>query len=437
MASSYNTVITLESGKTKRTGTIISDSGNATPFDYTYDPSTAIPEKKTITYEPTVSIKSTSKLKDEDSFKKIVRSGTIKMTPLSNSEIITHNKVVLLDQVNAVISFPHIAEGSYPNLGFQTHVAKWLECFDWDRRPAVPEVIPALQVPDLESSINAAKSSVISSAQSSFDALTTAAEGKEAIELIVDALRAVRHPLTSFANAAKALKSPKEISSLWLQYRYGIMPLVMTVKDALALIDQREAIFLTERSNENGNSNESSYDGPYTHIYAEDRHDFLVRGISKARYATSQLQLADQINVNPFLTGWELITFSFVIDWFLNVGDFIQAKTMSILDVAEQRVNAYSVTTRSTRRLYYNRVKPDYIIGRKTGPYEHTYKYVYQGGPFLLREIEKRTYDRYLFSPDEVKLQLNPSMNWKRWADSLALAISTQQSALRLLRKLL
>lgn len=436
MALSYNTVITLETGTTRRTGNL-GTGENPVPFDYTYDPSAVIPEKKTITYEPSVSIESTSKAKDEDSFKKIVRSGTIKMTPLSNSETITRNKVIMLDQVNAVISFPHVSGDPSRNLGYQSHIAKWIECFHWDRRPNVPEFIPVLEVPDIESSVNAAKSSVISSAQSSFDALTTAAEGKEAIEMIVGALRAVRHPLTSFINAAKALKSPKEVSSLWLQYRYGIMPLVMTVKDALALLDQREAIFLTERSNENGNSNESSYDGPYTHIYAEDRHDFLVRGISKARYATSQLQLADQININPFLTGWELVTFSFVIDWFLNVGDFIQAKTMSILDVSEQRVNAYSVTTRSTRRLYYHRAKPNYVKERVDGPYSHIFRYNYQNGPHLLREIEQRTYDRYLFSPDEVKLQLNPSMNWKRWADSLALAISTQQSALRLLRKLL
>lgn len=432
MASSYNSIIKLEDGTATRKGQLRPDLG---PYSFTYSPNTAIPANTVVSYEPKIVQQSTSKAKDTDSFKKIVRSGTIKMTPLSNAETITSNTVMMLDQVNAQISFPHVSGNPSINHGYQAHVAKWFQCYHWERRPlGYPEFIPVLEVPELECSINAAKSSVISNAQSSFDALTTAAESKEAVELIVDALRAVRQPLSSFATLAKALKSPKEISSLWLQYRYGIMPLVMTVKDALTLIDQREAIYLTERSKENGNSNKSSYDGSYPHYYAEDQHDFLVRAISKARYATSQLQLADQININPFLTGWELITFSFVIDWFLNVGDFIQAKTMSIMDMSEQRVNAYSVTTRSTRRLYFHRITPDYVLTRNTyGLY--TFRYAYQNGPHLLRTIEHRTYDRFLFSPDEVKLHLNPSMNWKRWADSLALSISTHQQALRLLRK--
>lgn len=58
---------------------------------------------------------------------------------------------------------------------------------------------------------------------------------------------------------------------------------------------------------------------------------------------------------NPFLTGWELTKFSFLIDWVVDVGQWLEA--MSFLALAEEHTAAYGHQFDVTKIVYLEHVE--------------------------------------------------------------------------------
>lgn len=145
-------------------------------------------------------------------------------------------------------------------------------------------------------------------------------------------------------------------------------------------------------------------------------------------------RLFDQIQLNPFVTAWELVPFSFVVDWFVNVGDWLQSQTATLVTYASQRVACLSIkkdvisTTFVISKHNWSVTKSSPFHGevtRSLSPVERQQVY---------RRQVLESYNRSLFTPQDVNLSFGWEMTWKRWLDAFVLVQIPLNKALRSLQ---
>lgn len=153
-------------------------------------------------------------------------------------------------------------------------------------------------------------------------------------------------------------KSWKEImkgtSSDWLQYRYGWRTLSYDLQDlnkALQDLDNGIKRYSERCGNTYRTSRieewETTVTGIGTRYHAyEDLIEVGVRGTVTADVKIPKFQF------NPLQTGWELIPFSFVLDWFVSVGKALSA--ISFLSLAPTYVASAGQYVKITRSYRYD-----------------------------------------------------------------------------------
>lgn len=162
--------------------------------------------------------------------------------------------------------------------------------------------------------------------RSDHDLWEALAEVDKSLSLLSGILRSLSGALTSRTLMGKA----KELGKAYLMFRYGVQPLM---KDAVGVIEGLEKkvgkIRKTTRSNghiQQDSSDAKTYSGAgwYTStILAHYEDSILVRVMS-----LDELNASSAFNVGFSLKSlitlpWELIPYSFVVDWFANIGDFL------------------------------------------------------------------------------------------------------------------
>lgn len=189
----------------------------------------------------------------------------------------------------------------------------------------------------------------IRGARSPFQALPFLGELKETIEMIRSPLRGIRKHTARYARQLRrnktALKKAGLVSDiltdLYLQWTYGVSPLIGDIdnlKEAYMKLSQQEPKPLVLRVS--GKISQGGSDGvtqtDYTpclvlHTYAtEARIQIKVCLEQQIKTTTGALDTLG-VNLNEFVpTLWELLPYSFLIDYVTNVGDVIGGACTSL-----------------------------------------------------------------------------------------------------------
>lgn len=123
---------------------------------------------------------------------------------------------------------------------------------------------------------------------------------------------------------SKFKRRSREFGGLWLEYAYGIAPLVKDIYTSIDILQRPLPPFRVSGSAV-ANLNRQYWNGPF-----EMTEVFMTRCKHRSHLHVSNpnLWLANQMGlVNPGSWVWEAIPFSFVCDWFANVGQVIASLT--------------------------------------------------------------------------------------------------------------
>lgn len=126
----------------------------------------------------------------------------------------------------------------------------------------------------------------------------------------------------------KLNRKDKTFADLWLELHFGWEPLIKDIGSAVEVLQgSPPACMVVGR----GTSKEKSLrftGGGTQRDFVERDYTFSTKVKANVRVENPNLALANQMGfINPLSVAWELVPFSFVVDWFLPVGGFLNSFT--------------------------------------------------------------------------------------------------------------
>lgn len=185
--------------------------------------------------------------------------------------------------------------------------------------PSAP--LPTLTAPD---PYNKALSRIYDEVRGGMDLSVDLAEYKQNHRMISGSVSQV-------LGIARHLKSIGGISKLasdtWLQWQYGVKPLMGTIYD---LADRQIELTCTSKEYIARASSRAASAGSYESVSRRPgilTQDARSRVHLKVRFAVSNAErfaLSTYTSINPLSIMWELTPYSFVADWFIDVGGYLR-----------------------------------------------------------------------------------------------------------------
>ncbi len=128
----------------------------------------------------------------------------------------------------------------------------------------------------------------------------------------------------------------KQASDRWLELHFGWVPLVQDIGTSIDVIQGTgqaspkagiSRVSTQGHGSFYGRAHSSSYEvGNASHRYLDWKASVLMKAVVSV--SNPNLAVANQMGfVNPLSVAWEAVPFSFVVDWFSNVGQCLSAMT--------------------------------------------------------------------------------------------------------------
>lgn len=208
------------------------------------------------------------------------------------------------------------------------------------------------------------------SVRTSFEAGQDIGELKETIESIIHPMNSLKELTLGYISRAKKLRRgrrgpslAKALADSYLEYRFGWRPLALDVADAVSSVHQRQMSDLIRVSASATTTDASSFgtlqrnvSNGALFVNYKSHVEYGVRYIAGVR--TGQVggyrPLAQelQLDLPHFVpTVWDLIPYSWIVDYFTNIGDWLQGLCFRFSDlpwgcvntVTKSRIDLYGI----------------------------------------------------------------------------------------------
>jgi len=214
----------------------------------------------------------------------------------------------------------------------------------------------------------------------------------------------------------------------WLAYRYGWTPLMYDVLGTLKALDKTRN--LKQRARSAGKESRSKYTADYRlqiDDIALEHAGWLIshnETVSARAYCLYEAKLSSQsvrdfglLDLPQFF--WEITPFSFVVDWFIPIGNWLQALTPQL------GINIIAEGVTTIRQINRIRVLQDYWWDPHFSLYFDATGYINLTDAFSQKIVERKPSlsDNLLLPPIDVKI------NVKRALDAIALLGRTSKTA--------
>lgn len=168
-----------------------------------------------------------------------------------------------------------------------------------------------------------------------FNLAVSVAQGKQTVDMVRDAVFSIGGAISDlkkgkFESAARRFGvaqrpsklSKKDISGRWLELQYGWLPLISDVYEAAkayeSLTSGARVNRVTESIHKEWRGNASCEPGNYSCYGNVQENARYIYEMTETLSAPRSLGLTD-----PASVIWELIPYSFVVDWFIPIGDYL------------------------------------------------------------------------------------------------------------------
>lgn len=169
-----------------------------------------------------------------------------------------------------------------------------------------------------------------------FNLAVSAAQGGQTVNMVVAAVQSIGGAILDlkkgrFESAARRLGvsqkpsklSSQDVSGRWLELQYGWLPLISDVHEAArayeALTKEPRVERLSVSVSREGSANTSLVPSSYSCKGTVKERWRLVYEMSEELAVSRSLGLTDPLSV-----AWELIPYSFVVDWFYPIGSYLE-----------------------------------------------------------------------------------------------------------------
>jgi hypothetical protein len=192
---------------------------------------------------------------------------------------------------------------------------------------------------------NAALSKMYERLRGSLDLSVDIAQSGEVVKMLRDARKLTVYVLSFKKNYLRQAwrdfshgGRSKKVGSKWLEFQYGWKPLAQSLYDSVhTTLNRLPNLMVCEgRSNSSETINRTLDSSVFpSNLSATQKYIYRKRAWVKARFAPSHSfneSVARYTSLNPVSIAWELTPYSFVVDWFVDIGDYIRSFESALLN---------------------------------------------------------------------------------------------------------